>query len=161
MWTTSLSKKKNAGASTHKWLFTRLCARNCQLSSPLFSITEILYATIQPPRGRKRTDSLANSWVRQQTSGQDNRGRNWMFGFQGASLKVGGRLPSPLPFLLLPNGWNMNVVAGASAATLSHRNHCSLKPQMGQDRRKLDTMSFHTSSGSHDSLEWQRNFYLV
>lgn len=65
------------------------------------------------------------------------------------------RLPSLLPFLLLPNGWNTDVIAGASAATLSHKNHCSLKPQMRQDRRKLDTMSCHTSSGSHDFLKWQ------
>lgn len=106
----------------------------------------------------KDKDSLETSRVRQLTSGQYDRGRDWMFSFQGASLKVEGRSSSPLCFLLLPNSWNMDVRAGAPAATLSPKNHCSLKPQLRQKKTRLPCPVLDLMASWSDR---EINFYLV
>lgn len=119
--------------------------RDCQLSLTPSSETEILLSdqSSHPGGGEEPVfpSSLTLSWVRQLTSGQYGKDRNWMYSFQEACFR-GEADPPPSLSPLLPNGWNVNLIAAAPAATLNHKNHCQLKPQMGeQDRRKPDTMS--------------------
>lgn len=131
---------KNVWAGAYKWLLKRL---------PIVSDTFLrnrntfIWSSSHPGGGEEPVfpSSLTLSWVRQLTSGQYGKDRNWMYSFQEACFR-GEADPPPSLSPLLPNGWNVNLIAAAPAATLNHKNHCQLKPQMGeQDRRKPDTMS--------------------